>query len=194
MWWGIFFLHSKIWGEFWNLIEAWQKKCTNLCTSGWKEQYSVSLSAPSRASTFTKDGKLPRFTCPLTRWQENHRCLLRSQGGQIPEAGGDSTVRLYWWWRERSKAASARSTSCTRRARGCGTGAYYRHPPLLAITSHPRPRSTARTYDARYRARSTCDRIGMKTDRIRTDMADIIFVFVFLLDSDSNTDNINHAG
>jgi hypothetical protein len=95
---------------------------------------------------------------------------------------------------EDSKAASARSTSCTRRARGCGTGAYYRHPPLLAITSHPRPRSTARTYDARYRARSTCDRIGMKTDRIRTDMADIIFVFVFLLDSDSNTDNINHAG
>ena len=35
--------------------------------------------------------------------------------------------------------------------------------------------------------------LGMKIDRIRTDIIDIIFVFIFLC-SDSNTDNVNYVG
>ena len=43
-------------------------------------------------------------------------------------------------------------------------------------------------------AASTWFLVGIKTDQIRTDITDIIFVFIFLSGFDSNIDNVNHAG
>jgi hypothetical protein len=37
-------------------------------------------------------------------------------------------------------------------------------------------------------------KLWMKTDRTRTDIIDITFVFIFLSNSDSNTDSVNHVG
>jgi hypothetical protein len=61
----------------------------------------------------------------------------------------------------------------------------------------PRRSSTCSRVAARASRRevsSPLSQVGMKTDRIWTDIADIIFVFIFLSDSNSNTESINHAG